>query len=234
MGTLTIASIAERAWTILNDTQGSNGVRWPADELLLWHNDGQREVVLNLPSAFVKTAKPTTQAGTRQTFEGLGISDGLQTIRVARNFSSDGNTPGRAITVRPMGWLDDQIPEWHSATAAPAYHYFFDPSDPKAFYLYPPASGSTKVELIYSAVPPEATAISQAIAVDDIYANALQYYMLFRAFSKGATYTKNPQQATTYYQLFLQSLGIKDQRVAALDANKQMLQDGAGVAGAGV
>ena len=233
MGTLTIASIAERAWTILNDTQGSGGVRWPAAELLKWHNDGQRAVVLNLPSAFVKEAKPTTQAGTRQTLAGLGLTDGLQPIRIVCNYSADGSIPGRSITVRPMAWFDDFKPGWHGEPPDEAIHYCFDPSEPKAFYVWPPAPGNSKVLLTYSAVPPEATDIAQTIAIDDIYANALQYYILFRAMSKGSTYTKNPQQAVTNYQLFLQELGIKDARVKAIDANQQLLANGSGVAGNG-
>lgn len=232
MGTITIQENAEAAWITLNDTLGTQGVRWPAGEMLRWHNEAQRAVVINLPSAFTKTAKPTTQAGTRQDFAGLGITDGLQPIRVPRNFSADGTTPGRSILTCPMRWLDERLPDWHTAPPGPAVHMMFDPNDPKAFYLYPPAPGNTKVELVYAAVPPRATVITEVIALDDIYAEALQHYMLFRALSKGSNYTKNPQQATMYYQLFLQSLGIKDARVKALDANQQMAQDGSGVAGA--
>lgn len=233
MGTILISAIAERAWTIANDTKGVQGVRWPGEEALLWHNDAQREIVINLPSAFVKATKPTTQAGTRQTLTALGITDGLQPIRVPRNYSADGNTPGRAIIPRPMSWLDEQRPNWHNDSPGEAVHMMFDPNDPKAFYLWPPAPGNTKIELVYSAVPPEATNLNQPMALDDIYATAEQYYMLFRFFSKNSIYTKNPQIAATNYQLFLQSLGVKDARVKALDANQQMMQDGAGVAAAG-
>ena len=233
MPTLTGQNIVDRAWIILQDIVGVTGVRWPVNEQKLWLSDGQREVVMNLPSAFVKAAKPTTTAGTRQDLGTLGLTDGLQPIKVVRNFSADGATPGKAITIKPMLWLDEQRPNWHNDTPAPAVHYFFDSAEPKAFYLWPPASGSTKVELVYSAAPPEVTDLSAVLALDDIYSNALQYYVLFRSFSKNATYTKNPQLATGYYQLFLQSLGIKDARVKALDANQQMMADGAGVAGAG-
>jgi hypothetical protein len=233
VGTITIQANANRAWVILNDTAGSGGVRWPAAQMLTWHNDGQREVVLNLPSAYVVTATPTTVAGTRQTFAGLGITNGLQPISVVRNYDSAGVSPGRAITPRPKAWLDEQRPDWHSDPGGEAIHWFFDKDDPKTFYLWPRSDGARKIELVYSAVPPEATDIAQTIAIDDIYSNALQYYMLFRALAKNANYTKNPGQSQMYYQLFLQSLGIKDARVKALDANLQMLQDGAGVAGPG-
>jgi hypothetical protein len=233
MPTLTAQKIVDRAWIILQDIVSGTGVRWPSTEQLLWFNDGQREIVMNLPSAYVKMARPTTLPGTRQDLAGLGLNDGIQPIKVVRNILADGLTPGRAITVKPQLWLDEQKPNWHSDTAAPAVHYFFDPAEPKAFYLWPPASGTAKIEVIYSASPPEVTDLAAVMTLDDIYANALQYYLLFRSFAKNATYTKNPQLATQYYQLFLQSLGIKDARVKALDANQQMMADGAGVAGPG-
>ena len=232
MPLLTAQNIVDRAWVILQDTTGGQGVRWPASEQLYWINDGQREVALNLPSASVKTVVATPLAGTRQTLTGLTLADGIQVMKVVRNFAANGTTPGRAITVKPMLWLDEQRPTWHSDTAADAIHCLFDPGEPKAFYLWPPADGIKKIEVTYSAAPADLLSLGAVINLDDIYANALQYYVLFRSFSKNATYTKAPQLATAYYQLFLQSLGVKDARVKALDANLQMLSDGSGVAGA--
>jgi hypothetical protein len=231
MGTLTGQQIIDRAWIILQDTNGATGVRWPATEQILWVNDGQREVVMNLPSAYVKTTIAALQAGTRQTLAGLGFTDGIQFMKMPRNYASDGTTPGRAVTIKPMLWLDEQRPNWHSDPAAPAIHCFFDPADPKTFYVWPPANGTGRGEVVYAASPAELASLSNTIVLDDIYANALQYYVLFRSFSKNATYTKAPQLAAQYYQLFLQALGIKDARVKALDANLQMAADGAGVAG---
>lgn len=230
MGTLTAQQLTDRAWDILND---ANGVRWKSAEVLRWINDGQRAVVLVLPSAFVKAEKPTTVAGTRQTLTGLGLNDGVQVQHIPRNFDPTGDTPGQAITVRSQAYLDDGHPDWHNDPPGPAIHYCVDPRDPKAFYLWPPSPAGVRIEVIYSAVPPELASMSTAIALDDIYANALQFYLLFRAFSKSATYTKSPMQAQTNYQLFLQELGVKDARVKALDANLQQLQNGGGVSGNG-
>lgn len=231
MGALTGQNIIDRAWIILQDTNGGSGVRWPSAEQLMWINDGQREVVINLPSAFVKTTIATPVAGTRQSLIGLGLTDGVQVQSVPRNFASNGTTVGRAITIKPRLWLDEQRPNWHADPAAEAIHYFFDADDPKTFYCWPPSDGSRRFEVVYTAIPSELGSLAATIILDDIYANALQYYVLFRSFAKNATYTKSPQNAQAYYQLFLQSLGIKDSRVKALDANLQMASDGAGVAG---
>ena len=230
MGTITAQQIADRAWTILND---ANGVRWTPAEVLRWVNDGQRAVVIVLPSAYVKAEKPTAAAGTRQSLGALSLADGVQVQDVVRNFDVAGTLPGPAITAKSRAYLDDAYPDWHSDEPGPAVHYFVDPRDPKAFYVWPPSPGGVKLEVVYSAIPPELPSIGTAIALDDIYANALQFYLLFRAFSKSATYTKSPQQADRNYQLFLQELGVKDSRVKTLDANLQQVQNGGGVSGNG-
>lgn len=224
MGTLTGQSIADASWATLGDSVGVDGVRWPEAEVLRYINDGQRETVLNLPSSFVKTAIVSTVSGTRQTLVGSSIVDGIQLIKMTRNFNSAGTVPGRAVTPRPVSWLDNERPDWHSDASGDAAHYFFDPADPKAWYVWPPSSGSIKAEIVYSATPPDLASLASVISIDDIYSNALQYFVLFRAMTKQANYTKNPM-ATMFYQLFLQSLGVKDARVKALDANQYMAAD---------
>lgn len=233
MGTITGQNIADRAWIILQDTIGTPGTRWPAAEVLYWINDGQREVVITLPTAFIKTVIAAALGDTRQTLTGMGITDGIQFIKCPRNFNAAGTTPGRAVTMRSMAWIDDQRPLWHADTAADAVHCMFDPNDPKTFYIWPKGDGTKKIEVVYAALPPDVAAIGNAIALDDVYANSLINYVLFRAFQKNSKNTKSPQLAGGYYQLFLQSLGVKDARVKALDANLQMVNDGTEVVAGG-
>lgn len=229
MPTITGQQIVDRAWIILQDTNGGTGIRHPSGEQLLWVNDAQREVVVVLPSAFVRTTVAVMAVGTRQTLAGLGFADGVQFMKMTRNFNAAGTVAGRAITPKPMAWIDDSKPNWHADPAADVIHYFFDPGDPKTIYNWPPANGTSRAEFVYAAVPPDLAALANVISLDDIYSNAMQYYVLFRSFSKNATFTKAPQLAASYYQLFLQSLGVKDARVKSLDVNRQMLSDGAGV-----
>lgn len=221
--------IVDRAWSILQD----QGARWNPATCLRWVNDAQREVLIYLPSANPKTAIKTLTTGTRQTLTALGITDGIQFITMRRNFAADGTTPGPAVSVKPMQWIDESSPNWHSDTAAYAKHVFFDVADPKTFYCWPPADGSKKGEILYSALPAELTALSQAIGLDDIYANAMQYYVLSRSMSNVVNGAKMMPLAGAYYTLFMQSLGVKDARLKALDANLQMVGDGSGVAGPG-
>lgn len=219
MGTITVQANANKAWLILQDTQGAGGVRWSAAEMLGWHNDGQREIVMVLPSAYTKATKATPVASeTRQTLAGMSIADGLQIIRPTRNFNSAGSTPGRAITKIPHAVLDQEKPAWHSETATEAIHYTSDPADPKAIYLWPAITGGGKVEIVYSATAPDVAAIGDVIALDDIYSNALQYYMLFRALAKRtANSAPARQEAAAYYNLMLQVLGVKDRITMGTD-----------------
>jgi hypothetical protein len=219
MPTITGQQIINRAWIKAQDTTGATGIRWPADEALLWLNDGQREIVNVLPKAFPKMATPVVSAGTRQTFSGLLLGDAITLLDVTRNLSNT-LAAGRAITKRDRAWIDEQRPNWHNEpTADQAYHWFADEREPKAFYLYPALNAGRRVEVIYSAMPPDlagvntAAALANVIALDDIYANALQFFVLFSFYSKDANYTKTPQIAAGYYEMFLGSLGIRNQNV---------------------
>lgn len=218
MGTITGQQIADRAWTKVNEATGGSAIRWPAAEALMWINDGQRECVSQLSSSYPKKATPTIAAGnSRQDFAGLAITDGISVLDVVCNLNAAGTTRGRAITKRERAWFDDQLPDWHTKTGPEVVHWIYDPRDPKAFYIYPVPLSTMKLELIYSANPPDLVSLSSQIALDDIYANALQWFVLFSFYSKDATYAKNPQTAANYWQLFMQSLGLRGQNLAGND-----------------
>lgn len=217
----TAQQIADKAWTVLQDTIGGTGVRWPAAEVLGWINDGQREVVMFHPQAYTKATKAALVSGTRQTLADMGLTDGLQIIKLVRNWSADQTTPGRAISRTLQAVLDQELPDWHSATGPAVIHYVIDPAEPKACYVWPAVASGKRAEVVYSAVPPDIAAIGNATSLDDIYANALLNYVLFRALSKrtaGAGTAK--QEAGGYYNLFLQALGIKDRITFGTDAQQ--------------
>jgi hypothetical protein len=137
-------------------------------------------------------------------------ADGISLIRINRNLGSSGSTPGKAIRIVSREVLDAQNPDWHT-DAAIGYvkHYVYDPLDPRTFYVYPQApSGSHFVELVYSAAP-TAVAAGGVISIDDIYANALLDYVMFRAYSKDAEYAANAQLAVAYYTSFANGIGLQ-------------------------
>jgi hypothetical protein len=199
MATVTAASVIDKAQVILQDT---TGIRWPDDELLGWLNDGQREIVLYKPNAFVRNTSVQMTTGTKQ---GLP-ADGVQLLDVVRNMGTNGSTPGRAVRITIREILDSQIPNWHTeAPANEVKHYMYSMLDPKNFYVYPPNTGQGHVELIYGAAPTEAT-LQSTITLDDIYQTILMDYILYRAYSKDTEFAADVNRASSHQQAYLTAL----------------------------
>jgi hypothetical protein len=205
MATITAQSILNRAATILQDTTNT---RWPEDELLDWLNDGQREVVLYKPDANPKLEELSLDIGTRQSIP----PHGLQFLDAVRNVVN--GIPSTAIRLIERRVLDEQVPDWHSESGSTIVkHFLFDERDPKHFWVYPPSDGSAKVEVLFSSAPVD-IAKTDTIGIDDIYANALLDYILYRAYLKDADYAANDNRATSQHQRFLSSLGMLDAQEA--------------------
>ena len=212
MATTKVVDILDRASIILQDT---SNVRFPNAELLKFFNDSQREVVLHRPDAKTVNTTVSCSVGSKQSLP----STGLRLIDVVRNDA------GRAITQIDRKILDETLPNWHN-TAADATkkveHFIYDPADPKNFYVYPNATASMDIEIIYSTAPSDIVVSNfgtdtQTISLDDIYANALLDYMLFRAYQKDSEYAGNAERSMMHYQSFANALGIKSRADSAID-----------------
>lgn len=204
MATVTTSSVIIKVQTILQDT---TGIRWPNEELIGWLNDGQREIVLYKPNAFVKNVSIRCVSGTKQSLPG----DGIQLVDVVRNMGTDGNTPGRAIRITMREVLDSQLPNWHAETpSAVVKHYMYSMLDPRNYYVYPPQpnSGQGYVELVYGASPTDAT-LNSTITLDDIYMTVLIDYMLYRAYSKDTEYAADQNRAATHQNAYISALNGK-------------------------
>lgn len=205
MGTILAQTILDSASTLLQDT---GKVRWLEAEMLGYLNEGQREAVLIKPSAYVKAVAVATVAGSKQELP----SDGIALIDVVRNMGTNGTTPGRAIRAISRQVLDNIDPDWHTSTAAAVTkHFVHNANAPKVWYAYPPqpSSGRGQVEVVYSASPPAVAAVTDPITLDDAYAPALGYYVLYRCYNRDAEYAGNAQEAARYYSLFMGLLGAK-------------------------
>ena len=226
-GTLTGANILARIKDILQDT---TSVRWPEAELLRYINDAQREIVNYRPESSATTANVQLVAGTKQSLP----SGGLRLIKVTRNMSdtSGGATGKRAIRIVNVDILNTQEPDWNDPTVSgdaahgtTVKHYIFDEDDPKNFYVYPGVSGNAYVEIVYSDSPTDLGNTSAVISVDDIYANAIMDYVLFRAYQKDSEYAGNAQRANQHYQLFLNCIGQGNQASMMLDPNNDRVSN---------
>lgn len=224
MGARTGQSIVDRAWIKAQD----RGVqkRWDAREALMWVNDFQLETVNLLPRAYTRSTIVTPDVGTRQEFQALGLTNALQPIDIPHNVTVGGG-PGSPITKIKRAWMDEALPNWHQELATEAQHWTSDEADPKAFYLYPAVTNGGRVRIVYSATPPDLVSLNDPIALDDVYANAGQWFVLFSFFSKDLASIKSSQLAQMHYGLFTQSLGIRDQKFSLTEAASNAKQEGA-------
>jgi len=217
MGTKLASDIITRARTIFQD---DTGTRWVDAEELNWLNDGQREIVLLRPEANVVNETMLLALGTKQSIPALGI----KLIDVTRNMVGVGQTTaGKVIRLIKREVLDSTIPTWHSDAAnavGEVDHFLFDHRDPKSFYVYPqPPATPNGIEIIYSASPADVTLVTNPITLDDIYANAILDYMLYRSYLKDADFSGNINRVTLHKNAFMQSLGLKAQSDVETDPN---------------
>lgn len=209
MATVKVVDLINRALATLQDP---NGVRWKKLEMLDYLNAAQRAVVEIRPDAKVVTDQFDCSAESKQSLpEGA-----LRLLDVVRNVS------GKSIRQVDRQVLDNLLPNWHEYPPAGTTiieHYVYSPLDPKTFYLFPKPTDAAQVVITYSSVPATVTSAQEdlsditatVIGLDDIFANAILEYMLFRAYVKDADFVPSQQKAAIHMQNFTQSLGAKTQ-----------------------
>lgn len=202
--------------------QDNTSIRWPVSELVRYLNDAQREVILYRPDAAVTNAPVPLAAGSRQSLP----SGGTKLVEVVRNSAGT----KRAVRMVNREILDAQLPGWHAQTGVTeVLHYMYDPREPRVFYVYPPAAASgASVEVTYASVPADIaepadgalyTAVSGSIGVPDIYGNAVQDYVLYRAYTKDSEYAGNAARAQAHYAAFANALGVEIKATLAVAPN---------------
>lgn len=178
--------------------------RWTDAELLRHLSDGQRAIARAEPTAVQKVAVVQLDEGTRQSLP----DDGESLLTVIRNMGTTGTSPGRAVRIIRRDIIDDQNPNWHAdAKVTAVYNYIYDPTDPAAFFVYPPSNGNGYVEISYCYHPPEIDALSDALSVTDLYVTPLTDYVMFRALQKDSDFAAGIQRAQLHFQAFVTFLG---------------------------
>jgi len=200
MATIKVVEVINQASYMLTDVAAA---RWSKQKLLDWFNEAQRALVSRRPDSLAVNEVFECVAGVKQRIPSIGI----RLIDVVRN------TNGKTITQVSKALLDSHVPDWAAETpSANAMHFIFDARDPKTFYLYPAATVDTEVEIVFSKSP--ATVVisnfdtdTQVIEVDDIWANALQEYMLHRAWTKDSENGGNMQRSREHLNNFRMAIG---------------------------
>lgn len=215
MATIKVIEVVKRVEDILQDTN----VRWPRLELQNWINESYLQIILLRPDANAKTGTLTCVAGTRQ---GLTTSfpSALRLLDVVRNLASSSSK--KVVRLISRSVLDDQRPAWHAETGtANVQNYTFDPRQPKEFFVYPPATTSAQIEIVYadavgahslseSALDPTGSS-TELIKLDDIYLSSIIDWVLYRSYSKDAEYAANAARAAAHSQAFMGGIGAKTQ-----------------------
>ena len=215
MATIKVIEIIKRVEDVLQDSN----VRWPRVELQNWLNESYLQIALLRPDASSKTGTLTCVAGIRQTITS-GFSTALRLLDVVRNLASSSNK--KVVRLIERSVLDDQRPAWHNDTASVnIQNYTFDVRQPKEFFVFPPATTSAQLEVVYADLPgthslSEAnlhptTGSAEVIKVDDTYLSVITDWILYRAFSKDAEFAANAARAGAHYQTFMSSIGNKTQ-----------------------
>lgn len=213
--TTTAQSVIRRATDLLQD---QTSVRWPVSELVRYLNDGQRAVIKMRPDAMNTARTMTLAAGSRQDMESAGLSPApAKLIEITRNMAA--TSTKQAVRLVPRNILDAQTPGWHNLTGVVnIVHYMFDPRDPTAFYVYPPATALAQLEVMYSAYPTDITepsdgttytAVTGNISLPDIYADDVLNLVMFRAYSKDFEGAGNTDRAASYLAMVTASLGAE-------------------------
>lgn len=218
MAVTKVIDIVRRVEKIMQD---ESAVRWTRLELQDWLNDSYKEIVLVRPDANTLTGIVNCAAGTRQRLAdpaSMNLPNALRVIDVVRNTAAASNR--RAVRLIDRRILDDQLPDWHVATpGVNIQHWMYDMRVPKEFLVYPPAAVGAQLEIVYSQVPmahtltesqlDPANGNTTAIQLDDIYANVITDYVLYRAYSKDAAYAANAGRASAHFSAFSNALGVK-------------------------
>lgn len=199
--------------TIITDMQtelaDSAGVRWTTAICIAAINDGTLATVLVRPDANASTENISLVAGTRQSLN-AGM---FRLLDVTRNMGANGSTPGNFVDFSEFDAQRVANPGWSSTTASAIINdVFYDyKRDPLKFWVNPPASIPSYVEVIASKAPTVITAIGDTFPLPDIYKPAVLEWALFRCFSVQVQSSTNQAKAAAKKQSFYQLLGIKTQ-----------------------
>lgn len=207
------SDVLNRVRVVLQDS----GTRWTDSELLLFLSSAQRAVVEIRPAANTILASYNLAAGTRQQLNAAHY----RLLDVVRNIDRADNTKiGKAIRFVDRDALNQSDPDWHSSTPTRVVrNWTVDEREPRVFYVYPRAiDTSSTVQALVSVLPPEVTTTGQTLALEDAYMNALENYVLFKAFSKDTEFA-NPQKAANHLNIFQALMGVKPTSEARASAN---------------
>lgn len=201
----TIEQLLDNVSRVLGDEDQET---WVEADLIDWLNDAILALLSVRPDASQVNAVVTLVPGTKQT---VPVTH-LRLLRVIRNMGVDGLTVGRAVLESDLETQDAIDPDWHAATAAVAVNEFLQhPDEPRVYYVNPPVHASTvvQVEASFSSIPTKMAAVGDTLPVDEVYAPALQEWILYQCLSVDSEDTPSHERAILHRKSFFELLGVK-------------------------
>lgn len=179
---------------------------WPAADLLGFLNEALRATAFVKPDMYTVEGFFTLKAGVLQTLP----DDGLALMSITRNAS------GEIITQVDKDLLDESNRFWPQGTQEGAIeHYTADPRNPRRFTVFPPSDGTSSVEILYGAVPPELYYDTDELPIPDSYQTALVSFVIGKAYEKNGK-RQDLTKSSQFRQQWGQLLGLKSQAQIAV------------------
>ena len=199
-----VQSIVRDAQTALQD---EGGVRWPADELVRYLADGLDVLLKAKPQEGSVNVEFVPVPGARQSLP----DDAISVLGIECN--AQGRM--RAMTLVNRTDLQAVSRDWMSMRpAVELVHWMLPDTEPRHFYVYPPADAAARLVLTYCRRPslaepasPGWQAVSGDTGLDAKWDAALRDYVLYRAWSKDSESSGNAQIAAGYLSTFTAQLG---------------------------
>jgi hypothetical protein len=209
--TITAQDVIDQAREITRDTSGA--VLTDARGIA-WVNDAQRTVAVVRPDAYSEVAVVQLSQASKQTL----AATRRRVLGITRNMGADGLTAGNAISGPvPQETLDLFDRSWHQTSGSEVLDYVYNLETPTVWYVRPFVNGTWYVEGRFALEPTDATATTDVLTVQPVYAPALIEWVVYRRFSQDAETTPNFQRAGRHFQNFFSILGAKTQADLAVD-----------------
>lgn len=182
------ATVMARAAKILLD---EDSVRWGAQELRDWLNEGLRAIAAIKPNAKAENVILELNAGGKQE---LPIKYTVLS-RIIRNVGPT-NIPGKLVqTLNGHAQIDAMIPTWHQLPQSSIVSYVWqDLMALREFWVVPANDGTGRIEATVGLIPTlvplpstnpdEITSYTSDVDIPDVYQPIILDLILFRAFAK--------------------------------------------------
>lgn len=198
----TPADIIGDARHILNDTD-TVSPRQADSELLIWVNDGIREIAMHKPMEFAAVTTVACVAGKCE--QTLSFTDSIQLIEVLRV------TGGNSLTPFDRQTMDQFRPGWRSDSAGAAQQWSVLKDESLAFLIYPPAPNLQSVDVRHVRNPATLALTDPITVLPSAYKAALIDYVVYRAELKDDENVVTAR-STAMFQAFLTKIGVSDGR----------------------